>query len=497
MSRYLVTGLCFFYLVTSGLNALSSEIRGIDLSAFPVVKFNLGFDGQADTSGIRILEDDRPVRFSCLQTVRLQEPAFCILIESSFMTHSAFSNHAIAFIVNGLENYLDHPGFNYDFAFGWYSRTDRNNITLRKLTDGFIPKGEVLTGPLRDLINKQEQEEPWTDLYKAVYECSAWMAENGKKGTSLRLIVIGTGKALSESPVREKECIDRAKSNKISIYTIGVKSNDRYAFDNMRMLSEKTNGEFTIANNAGEVEKALVNYTASRMAEGVTCTFEFHSQAAFDGKEHHIQVLTGHREYKMVFTAPLKNRKNASVLLVVSGIIVLLLVPGVFIFVRRRRTRKANDHSVINQDQTEIHARPGFQSGSFAEKARADEPEITGRHPEQAGFSGKASFAPEMKRHTQISVVPTMMLIKDGTQTSTVRIASGKTTLGRNRSNQVVVGNETVSGNHFVLEYDGFSCKLTNLSQTNGTVVNGSKVPQTIIYAGDNVKIGLVEILFK
>jgi hypothetical protein len=55
-------------------------------------------------------------------------------------------------------------------------------------------------------------------------------------------------------------------------------------------------------------------------------------------------------------------------------------------------------------------------------------------------------------------------------------IDPGRTTIGRNPSNWVVIDSRYVSRTHAALDFDGQRCTLTDLGSTHGTVLNGQRL---------------------
>ena len=71
-------------------------------------------------------------------------------------------------------------------------------------------------------------------------------------------------------------------------------------------------------------------------------------------------------------------------------------------------------------------------------------------------------------------------------------------TVGRDPSCDVVIGDEGMSRRHFLLEWDGESVYIDNLSTTNGTGLNGTPLRhKRRMESGDTVKAGNTEIIIR
>jgi hypothetical protein len=73
-----------------------------------------------------------------------------------------------------------------------------------------------------------------------------------------------------------------------------------------------------------------------------------------------------------------------------------------------------------------------------------------------------------------------------------VKLREGSTTsLGRTESAmQIFAGDPEMSGLHFVVSLSAGKLRIQNLSQTNGTLVNGARVESAVLESGDNIRAG-------
>ena len=68
--------------------------------------------------------------------------------------------------------------------------------------------------------------------------------------------------------------------------------------------------------------------------------------------------------------------------------------------------------------------------------------------------------------------------------------ASGQTSIGRSRRNDIVVPEDGASAQHCRIDREGDSYVLHDLGATNGTWVNGARTDRAILQHGDRVKVG-------
>jgi pSer/pThr/pTyr-binding forkhead associated (FHA) protein/outer membrane protein assembly factor BamB len=76
-------------------------------------------------------------------------------------------------------------------------------------------------------------------------------------------------------------------------------------------------------------------------------------------------------------------------------------------------------------------------------------------------------------------------------------LAKDRLTIGRDASNDIVVPATTVSAQHAVLERTGEESVLTDLSSTNGTYLNGTKIGSAVLHAGDRVRFDQFEYIYQ
>jgi pSer/pThr/pTyr-binding forkhead associated (FHA) protein len=70
------------------------------------------------------------------------------------------------------------------------------------------------------------------------------------------------------------------------------------------------------------------------------------------------------------------------------------------------------------------------------------------------------------------------------------------TTLGRRSENEVPVESAAVSGRHLVILREGPRFRLRDLDSTNGTLLNGAPVRETMLAHHDVIRVGEIEFEF-
>jgi len=89
-----------------------------------------------------------------------------------------------------------------------------------------------------------------------------------------------------------------------------------------------------------------------------------------------------------------------------------------------------------------------------------------------------------------------VLLTKSGKQKN-FALNNTITVIGRRRECDIRIPLATVSKKHCQLNFDNGSLKIRDLKSLNGTKVNGKKINETEIKAGDSLKIGALSFVFQ
>ncbi|MHC4480362.1 MAG: FHA domain-containing protein [Planctomycetota bacterium] len=90
------------------------------------------------------------------------------------------------------------------------------------------------------------------------------------------------------------------------------------------------------------------------------------------------------------------------------------------------------------------------------------------------------------------------LIIKDGPQYGQESQLDrfGSFSIGRSRENDLKIVEKAISREHCRIDYDGEYYWLVDCGSHNGTHVNGERVSKCLLYDGDVIKIGHVELVF-
>ncbi len=83
------------------------------------------------------------------------------------------------------------------------------------------------------------------------------------------------------------------------------------------------------------------------------------------------------------------------------------------------------------------------------------------------------------------------------TSKETINLTKQRISIGRNKNNQIVINNNTISKDHAIIEFDeDYNCTIKDLNSSNGTYVNGQKLKKIPwkLRTGDKIKFGKYDL---
>jgi adenylate cyclase len=92
--------------------------------------------------------------------------------------------------------------------------------------------------------------------------------------------------------------------------------------------------------------------------------------------------------------------------------------------------------------------------------------------------------------------MPTLTIINDGGTTRTVPIEKTTTSIGREKDNDVILSDRTISRHHARITITKEGYILTDLGSYNGTIVNGNPIQRIVLKNNDTIKLGPKSLVF-
>jgi hypothetical protein len=92
---------------------------------------------------------------------------------------------------------------------------------------------------------------------------------------------------------------------------------------------------------------------------------------------------------------------------------------------------------------------------------------------------------------------PVLSVVRPATSAATFRLPAGRTIVGRALSCPVAIADQSLSREHFEIEWNATVCLLRDLDSRNGVQVNGRTVREAVLASGDEIAAGSVLFRFQ
>lgn len=466
----------------------SFSIQSTDVSAYPVIRsrIQLPSGSEAKTSDFKVLEDRKELEFTLKQATDSlatgRGKSLFILIEASGFTYGkALDNFkkAVNESLSGV-NSLDKINIAY---FGKANKTGR---TLNILSPEFTSDVSLLKREVTSRVSASRDTTYVADVYKAIYEALDFMVAKQNLPDNKRLIVLSAAINNSRSPIKAEDCIEKSQRTRIPIYTITYKTGNRYAPDNFVRLSDRTNGETTLAKTLNEIRKAVTNFinqTSTGAKVSGAYVLEFTTSNAANGRLYQYEVRYKDQRQPSTYTAPKLKGNFISEYGWYTFLLVALIGGGMAWFLYQTKQKKAVFEAGKQAEQE-----------SFLRKAANEENRQEIKPRPQIKEPVK-----DLKR-TMVAGADHMpvLMVSAGKFSQNFAITQAQMTIGRAAGNDIIIPEPTISGKHALVSTDHGAFYLSDLGSTNGTLVNNFRIQgKHLLKTGDIIQMGAAQLKFQ
>lgn len=472
----------FFALQVQSQNFI---IQSTDASAYPLIRSRIQLSPatEAKAGEFKVLEDRKELEFTLREATdsasAAKEKTLFILIEASGFTYGkALENFkkAVNESLSGVN-----PGDKVNVAyFGKASKTGR---ALNILSAEFTSDVAALKREITSQISASRDTTYVADVYKAIYEALDFIVAKQNLPENKRLIVLSAAINNSRSPIKAEDCIEKSLRSRIPIYTITYKTGNRYAPDNFVRLSDRTNGETTLAKTQTEISSAAKKFisrtTASKKNTGAYI-LEFTTANKANGRLYQYEVRYKDQRQPATYTTPVQESSGYGLYIF---IIVALVGGGVAWFLYQAKQKKQ-----------------AFESGKQAKQdALLRQASATENRLQPQGDKPVQSPAKDLKRTVIAGGTSSpVLVISAGTFSQTFTLNQPQINIGRGNGNDIVIPEATVSGKHAVISNENGSFYLSDLGSTNGTLVNNARIQNRyLLKSGDIIRMGAAQLKFQ
>lgn len=90
--------------------------------------------------------------------------------------------------------------------------------------------------------------------------------------------------------------------------------------------------------------------------------------------------------------------------------------------------------------------------------------------------------------------MPRLVVLTEGFRERSCELKVGKTTIGRVEDNAFQIPEPSVSSHHCEISLTGAVVSVKDLDSTNGTFIDGDPVKETVLKAGQTLRLGQIEL---
>ena len=472
------------------------EIGAFNTGNFPEISFTYTcYDKPLNRGEITLTTGSERIRVEKveqLQNPHLSEPSYVLFLWEDMYVNGDMD----AFVREVLEEvFMAKSVSSQDkFAIATFNRTPAGSSVLKMQTVGFISDRSLLYNKVQNYVRstKVDYEKPSgrTDVYRALKEGIVLL--DAQKGRGAKSIVLFTaGNPLEEPTVSGAgsmhDVLMMAKSRHIPIgvmqYHVGRGNVD------IGLIAEETHG----------IQWFETGETKEDAARMLVSTGLVQQQKAYGGYT-----------YKIMFTAPFKrgsdaqtvrfkagNRvelsgqivpppfsikawleENIDVVFCVSAVLLIVLIGGLWRICRNVRRRKTEEGNDLGQGGT---------------------PESGGQSIPPSSSDTGSQRMDEQKRLEDIMRTKNMyprLQYMENSNTRTYTVQKARISIGRQKDNDFVLSQRTVSGYHCEIYFDGLMFHIRDKNSKNKVIVNGIVQNQCALKSGDVIELGEVVVLF-
>jgi hypothetical protein len=458
----------------------------IDNQGFPNIKAKITSEKPITQENTKITQNAQPINFIIAESSNNQAStkAIYFLIETSGFTSSQVVTH----FKSGISDFIKSTPEGTTFNAASFWKANSESKILNNLSVDFTSNKELLISELNQKIKPVRDTIKQADIHKAIYDAIEYVSKASGESEKV-IIVLTAGVNKSYSNFKIEDCIDKANSSKIKVYSLVYKTGFPYALDNLKKLADKTNAQSEMVSGSSEITEKINSFIGSteKQSSGTyEISFTLPNPESLEG----IQIIVDGKSENITITKPEGSKEppknNNLVLYIAIGFVVL----AGLVFVLIQRSQKAKKRQQEEQDA--LKKQMEQQKQQFLQEQQALQQQLQNQQSIQQPTIVKEEPQKFDPKKTYIGVgggTPTLSISGQGIN-KTFELHKPTMTIGRKEDNDIVIPVQTVSGSHAILTNEGGNWYITDNGSTNGVIVNGNKVDKHILKQGDKIQLG-------
>lgn len=471
----------------TGLIAQNFTIGPTDTTKFPEIKtvVSVKSNEQPQKADFKIIEDGTPLDFTLKlvqENSNNKQTAVFVLVENSYYTTGA----PIQNIKTGLSEALLTLGDNKLLNVGSFNRAQADGKAFKQLSFEFTPDNKALGYNITNQLVDSKDTVKRADVFKGIDECLDYIASRSNLPADRILIVISASINSTKSPIRAEDVIAKSQKTAIPVYTLIYQTANRYAGDNLKRVSDQTNGESRTVASSADISNYIQDFVdayAKKAGQNQQCELTYNTAADTDGKEHKVEIEYKGERLAALFTAPKDGGTflNLTLYIVISILVLALIGLSIYVAMRQRQKRKARSDAEAKRFK-EMEEKNLRMQEEIKRRQMTNPGEVVKNDPKKTIIAG-AQTAPTLKVYL-------------GTGAQTYTLKPSQINIGRKDTNTIVIQEQTISSNHAQINFEGGQYVLTDMNSTNGTFINGKRITKQALRNGDLIRMGAIEMKF-
>lgn len=479
--------------------SVSAQNVEVNTQNFPSVRLKISSEKKLSKENVKLTQNGQALTFELVQPETPKdvsansEASVYFLIETSGFTSNAIINNFKTGINDFVRNSPD--GLLFNASSFW--KANAESKILNNLSVDFTDKKDAFIEEIKQKIKPVVDTQQQADVHKAIYDALDYISKTAPS-THKKLIILTAGVNKSYSPIKIEDCTEKASQSSVQVFSLVYKTGYAYALDNLKKLSDKTQGKSLLVSSNKEITDALIDFLkVNNQQQNTTNNNTYEISFTLPNAENYenVNISIEGQSQNLTITPPQSSKKeeepknNKQVLFLVLGGIALVVIALIVYRKQKQDKQKREEEQKALKAQLE-QQQQRLQQQILQQKQTPTQVKEEPKKEEPQKFDPKKTYIGGG------GGTPTLSVSGQGFQQNFL-LHKPTMTIGRKEGNDIVIPIETVSSNHATLTNEGGNWFITDNNSTNGVILNGNRVQKHILKQGDKIQLGGVLMVFQ